>query len=1057
MGITRHPSLLRRTVFYTALGLGGVILVATLFNYWNVSRALRSQALEQLKVYTEERSRRESELFLLAQDYLQEFARAWKAHISPNDASADEAAIAARFEALFESREDGTHRLRAEFFERYGISGIITKQARIDVSLQHRLVTGFELLRQYGPAWQSRFKNLYLAFSHYAMLMYWPRNRWGLEVDSWEIGGKLNREVIGEKPGQSQHSVRWSNLYFDYGVNDWMLSASLSLDDASGQDLVAIDISLDTLFQRILNQGLEGTYNMIIRQNGDLIVHPHFMDAILASGGHLSLDSIDDPGLQRLYAKLKAHWHRSAIVDYPQRQEYFAVAKLSGPAWYLVTVLPYALINNRAVATAEYTLLLYSIALAVALLLLYAVLKRLIARPLKLLTEATGRIAEGDLSTRVKIHRHDEAGQLGKAFNAMSARLQEALVSRDRLQEAQEKLQESEQRFAALFNYAPAAITLLDIDQGRWVDVNENTENLYGYSREELLNMHPADVSPERQPDGCLSSMAAKDVLQQALAGGHPVFEWLHYHRSGREVFCEVRLSRHPSQDRNLILGSIIDITERKRAQEELHQAKEAAEAANRAKSTFLANMSHELRTPLNAILGFTRLTLRDAGLTLEQQENLGLVKRSGEYLLELINDVLEMSKIEAGRTELQTTPFDLCDMLHTLMQLFRARAEDKDLALRLEMTSDLPIWISADARKLRQVLINLLSNAVKYTSQGSITLTAACQTTTAGDYQLEFTVTDTGRGIAPAELAHLFEPFVQSSEETTTQSEGTGLGLSISRQFARLMGGEIIVESTPGKGSSFRFYIRALPVNADEPQQTCAQGRVIGLAPNQQLWRILIVEDKEENRVLLSKLMTAMGFEVREAQNGSEGVQVFQQWSPHLIWMDMRMPVMDGYEATRRIKASERGQTTIIIALTASAFAEQRSLMLAAGCDDFVGKPFQEQEICEKMVKHLDVRFIYEATEIAQARVNVNAKPDASDLASLPLDMLIALQRAAEEADEERLLALLGGLRADHGELVASLENLISDFQFDRVLDMVNTAYEHRDREPIWGDSTDA
>lgn len=1042
MNATRHSSLLRRTVVYTGLGLGAVIVLATLFNYWNVSQALRSQALKQLAAYTEERGRHESELFLLAEDYLQEFAQTWQVNIS----SSNESAVRERFTALFELQEDGTHRLRIEYFERYGITGVITKQAKIDASLKRQLVTGFELLHQYGPAWRSRFENLYLGFSHSAVLMYWPKNRWGLDIDSWEIGGKLTLDTT-TGINMADNPVHWSNLYFDYGVNEWMLSASLPLAEQTQQVMVASDIPLHTLFERTLNQGLAGTYNMIIRENGDLIAHPYFMDAILASGGDLSLYELDDGDLKGFYEQLKKHWQVSTIVDYPQQREYLAVAKLSGPAWYLVTVFPYALINNQAAIIAQQTLLLYGVALAVALLLLYAVLKRLIARPLKLLTVATQRIAEGDLSTRVDMHSHDEAGQLGTAFNTMSSRLQDALVSRDRLHEAQEKLRESEQRFAALFNYAPAAITLLDIDQGKWVDANENTEQLFGYHREELLHMHPTDISPQRQPDGRLSIIAAKDKFQEASVGGHPQFEWLHLHRSGREICCEVRLNRYPSEDRNLILASVIDITERKRAQQELHQAKEAAEAANRAKSTFLANMSHELRTPLNAILGFTRLTLRDAGLTSEQQENLGLVRRSGEHLLELINDVLEMSKIEAGRTELQAAPFDLCDLLQTLIQIMQPRATDKGLALRLERTSNLPAWVVTDERKLRQVLMNLLSNAIKYTSQGSVSLTAGCRQS-AESYQLDFVVNDTGRGISPQELEHLFEPFAQSNEEGVMQSEGTGLGLSISRQFVHLMGGEIHVTSEPGKGSALRFSIRAKPADALQPRQDCTAGQVIGLAADQRAYRILVVEDKAGNRLLLRKLMTSMGFEVREALNGSEGLEVFQQWSPHLIWMDMRMPIMDGYEATRRIKASDGGQSTVVIALTASAFDEQRSSIFAAGCDDFVRKPFQEEDICEKMVKHLRVRFLFEATKkmpVANSDTETLVIPT---LANLPSDTLSALQHAAEAADGERLMTLLGRLGVEHGEVTANLESLVGNFQFDRVLVMLNAAFEDRHRE---------
>lgn len=279
-------------------------------------------------------------------------------------------------------------------------------------------------------------------------------------------------------------------------------------------------------------------------------------------------------------------------------------------------------------------------------------------------------------------------------------------------------------------------------------------------------------------------------------------------------------------------------------------------------------------------------------------------------------------------------------------------------------------------------------------------------------------------------------------------QSEGTGLGLSISRQFVRLMGGDITVTSESDKGSAFRFSIWAKPADVHQPRQDCAAGHVIGLAADQKAYRILIVEDKAGNRLLLRKLMTGMGFEVREALNGSEGLEVFRQWAPHLIWMDMRMPVMDGYEATRRIKGSDGGKSTAVIALTASAFAEQRSLIFAAGCDDFVRKPFQEEEICEKMVKHLGVRFRFEDTEeipVANASAESLVVPT---LANLPPDTLTALQSAAEAADGERLMALLDSVRVDHKGVAASLESLVNNFQFDQILIMLDTAckYRHRD-----------
>ena len=893
---------------------------------------------------------------------------------------------------------------------------------------------GYELLRRYGPAWRNRFANLYLSLSNSAVLMYWPENRWGLNINSWEIDSKLGRGSNTANKTEDDTPAQWSSLYFDYAVNDWILSASLALNS---KDLIGIDIPLNTLFERTLHQGLEGTHNMIIHNNGQLIAHHYYMDAILARGGNLHLEDVDDPDLKRLYRLVKKYWRVSAIIDHPEKEQYLAVARLSGPPWYLVTVFPYSLINTTALTTARRTLLLYFLALFAGLLLMYLVLKRMIARPLIGLTAATKRLAEGDLTTRVEVEREDEAGQLAMAFNTMSSRLQCALVTKDRLTEAQEKLRESEQRFANLFQHAPAAFTLLDIDLGRWVDVNENAERLYGYSREELLRMHPADVSPERQPDGRLSHSAAKERLQEALEGGTSVFEWEHVTKYEEQIQCEVRLVRCPSENRKLIHASIIDITDRKRVNKILRRAKDDAEAANRAKSNFLANMSHELRTPLNAILGFTRLTLRDSDLVHEHKENLQLVKRSGEHLLELINDVLEMSKVEAGRVELHETVFDLQELLRTLIQMQQQRADDKGLELQLEMTPDLPVYITADERKLRQVLINLLGNAVKFTSHGSVTVSVGCSQNKEAGLRLEITITDTGIGIRSEEVEQLFEPFVQSRIKQAAQ-EGTGLGLAISRQFVRLMGGDITVESEPGKGSSFRFIIQARTAGAGTLPKSLDKGRVIGLESGQKPPRILIVEDKTENRLLMRRLMESVGFEVREALDGCQGVEQFETWSPDLIWMDMRMPVMDGYQATRRIKATPAGQQTIIIALTASAFEEKRSQVLSAGCDDFVRKPFQEEEIFEKMAKHLGVRFIRDAPEIAQQLKKDGDSLSVEVLLSLPEEWLYSLNSAASEADAERIKRLLDDIKDNHAEVATAFDNLIEDFQFERILQIL-------------------
>ncbi len=397
------------------------------------------------------------------------------------------------------------------------------------------------------------------------------------------------------------------------------------------------------------------------------------------------------------------------------------------------------------------------------------------------------------------------------------------------------------------------------------------------------------------------------------------------------------------------------------RARANATKAKEQAEAANRAKSVFLANMSHELRTPLNAVLGFSTLMRKDPETTKEQKENLNIISRSGEHLLQLINNVLDISKIEAGHMVLEEANLNISQLLHQIQSLMSVRVEDKGLDFKVEQSPDLPRDITVDVGKLRQVLINLVGNAVKYTNDGRVSLRAeVAEMKTQKEGRIRFVVKDTGIGVHPEARERIFSPFEQVGDQPASEA-GTGLGLAISKQFVELMGGQIGVSGEPGKGSEFYFEIPVkTAVGSKEAPASPHYGLVTGLEEGQPLYRLLIVEDKLENRLLLRKLLEPLGFELREAANGKEGVELFEQWVPHLIWMDIRMPVMNGLEATRIIKATEDGASTKIVALTAHALEEERSEILAAGCDGFIRKPYRDSEIYEALVNHLGVRFVY-------------------------------------------------------------------------------------------------
>lgn len=389
-----------------------------------------------------------------------------------------------------------------------------------------------------------------------------------------------------------------------------------------------------------------------------------------------------------------------------------------------------------------------------------------------------------------------------------------------------------------------------------------------------------------------------------------------------------------------------------------LEEAKEIAEKASKAKSVFLASMSHEFRTPLNAILGFTQILLDNNNLDDDARENLKIILNSGEHLLSLINEVLEISKIESGKIELRENSFSLSDLIYSLKSMLQIKATEKNLQLIFNVADNLPRYIIADEGKLRQVLLNLISNSLKFTQSGSITVTAKLE----GENRLYFAVSDTGRGMKPEELQRLFTPFFQTQSGIESK-QGTGLGLVISRQFVRMMGGDIRVTSEFNRGTTFEFTIQFTPAQSSPEKTFHVRGKIIGLPPNTPPHRILIVDDEDNNRLLLKKLLQPLGFPLQEATNGKEALEKWKNWQPTLVFMDIGMPELDGCQATRLIRQQDTRHTTTIIAVTAHAFMEEREKILAAGCDDIISKPFVKEILFEKIKQLLQLEYLYEST----------------------------------------------------------------------------------------------
>ena len=563
--------------------------------------------------------------------------------------------------------------------------------------------------------------------------------------------------------------------------------------------------------------------------------------------------------------------------------------------------------------------------------------------------------------------------------------------------QAEETLRQQKEMLQTILDHIPLMITICD-KQGHVKFVNPAWEKILGWP---LADCQQQEIMEKCYPD----PVYRQQVWENILAFPEHWKDCTTQTAWGMTV--ETSWVDLPLQD-GLILSIGQNISDRIRKEKMLQEAMTAIESANRAKSLFLANMSHELRTPLNVILGFAQLLRRDTDLTDAQQNALQTIHRSGKHLLSLINDVLDFSKIEAGRCSLENNVVDLLALLHTLHQMVDKQAQAKGITLEMDIDPELPRAIIADGPKLRQILLNFLSNAIKFTHQGQVRLVA---TVVGGDpltspaplaspssspeasaplpvtpqfQMLQFQVIDTGVGMAAEELDSIFQTFLQGQAGKAAM-QGSGLGLSICKNLVDLMGGQLSVSSELGVGSTFSFTMTAALTDDVGSQAEPLDQMVIAVTPEHRQRRILVVDDQPENRLLLVTLLQRVGLAVREASNGHEAIQQWQAWQPDAILMDIRMPEIDGYEATRQIRALE-GDTShvFILAVTAHSSQSDRALTLAAGCDDFIMKPFQETTLFHQLNQYLGLEYIY-------ADLDTSASPPSSASRCPPADCIPA------------------------------------------------------------------
>lgn len=797
---SNQSSIATNTLLRLALRIAIIIIIMTAITYYHVTRVITAQSLEHLAKYVSERGESGRVIFKLAEDNHAVIKEEMLKRISKPELLSP----AKMFNKQLTKLADGTTRTRLKGFDgSKQAATFIGKNVKIDSDIQRRVLLFIELSNQYGPAWHHRLQNLYFSTPENIITVYWP------EVPGWVHDAKADYYMpdeewvrIASKEANPTRKTNWTGLFYDELSSLWMVSVETPVDYKSRHiATIGHDIPLNELLTRTIDERLPGSYNLIFREDGRLITHPNKIEEIKKHQGIYDINKSDDVNLKSVYRTIIKSKKKTGILENTINDEYLAFTHFKETGWYFVTVYPKSLLTASAVSTARLILLLGILSLIIELTIFYFVLKKNISNPLQHLMKAVFEMTAGNKHVHLDESRNDELGRIASAFNNMA----------DEVQLRTDDLKESEAYKSMLFESSPIGFALCDMN-GELIDVNPAYANIIGRSIEETKELTYWEITPE---DYAKNEQAQLQTLN--VNGYYGPYEKEYIHADGHRVPVRLRGQIVERHGERFIWSSVEDITEKKQAEialrnantelekkvqqrtTEYRLAKEEAEHANEAKSDFLSSMSHELRTPMNAILGFSQLLELDESLNTEQTESVQEILNAGTHLLELINEVLDLAQIEAGKLQCNPENYELTPMLNDCLSFIKPLINKREIQLINNINPMTKYSLFVDNTRFKQVMLNLLSNAVKYNNhKGTVTLD--CEVTT--NNQLRIIVSDTGHGITEQQQQQLFKPFERLGDYKGI--EGTGIGLVITKDIVELMNGTISFESEIDKGSLF-------------------------------------------------------------------------------------------------------------------------------------------------------------------------------------------------------------------------------------------------------------